>query len=160
MEQTNNNSSNTYSKYDDISEVGFSVRTYNCLRRAKINTIKDLLQFPDYLLKNIRNMGVKSYQEVMDFKANISIHEDEKEVNPNYDYEAWCILHKNDVFSTNAQSFISSKFISLFLLNYQIRHNNNFHFYKLCSLFDHNTYLKFLLHQLSFVYQSLIRNHP
>ena len=105
MEQTNNDTLNTYSKYDDISEVGFSNRTYNCLKKAKINTIKDLLAFPDHLLKNIRNMGVKSYQEVRDFKANVSIHEDKKEVNPNYDYEAWCILHKNDVLAVYAQNF-------------------------------------------------------
>jgi DNA-directed RNA polymerase subunit alpha len=49
-----------------IEALELSVRAYNCLKRAQIHTIADLLEYtPDDLLE-IKNFGQKSADEVMD----------------------------------------------------------------------------------------------
>lgn len=47
-----------------ISDLDLSVRSYNCLKRAGIDTIEDLLQKDGYDLQKIRNMGRKSLKEI------------------------------------------------------------------------------------------------
>ncbi len=47
-----------------VEELDFSVRSYNCLKRAGINTVLDLtLKTQDEMLK-VRNLGAKSLEEV------------------------------------------------------------------------------------------------
>ena len=47
-----------------IEELDFSVRTYNCLKKANILTIPDLVQYTESDLMQIRNFGRKSLTEV------------------------------------------------------------------------------------------------
>lgn len=48
-----------------IDELELSVRSYNCLKRAGINTVEELLcKTPDEMMK-IRNLGKKSLDEVL-----------------------------------------------------------------------------------------------
>ncbi len=47
-----------------IDELELSARTYNCLRRAGINTVGELLRMSESELKSIRNLGGKGYKEV------------------------------------------------------------------------------------------------
>lgn len=47
-----------------IEELDFSVRTYNCLKKANILTIADLVQYTETDLMQIRNFGRKSLTEV------------------------------------------------------------------------------------------------
>ncbi len=49
-----------------IENLDLSMRTYNCLKRAGIRTIGDLLNFSYYDLIKIRNLGRKSMKEVLD----------------------------------------------------------------------------------------------
>ena len=49
-----------------IEEVEFSVRAYNCLKRAGIHTIQDLVNKRQVEVNKIRNLGKKSLQEVLD----------------------------------------------------------------------------------------------
>src|SRR5205807_3498018 len=49
-----------------IEELDFSVRTYNCLKKANIQTIADLVKTSEDDLMNIRNFGRKSLDEVRD----------------------------------------------------------------------------------------------
>jgi DNA-directed RNA polymerase subunit alpha len=49
-----------------IEELDFSVRTYNCLKKANIQTVADLVQTSEEELMNIRNFGRKSLVEVQD----------------------------------------------------------------------------------------------
>jgi DNA-directed RNA polymerase subunit alpha len=49
-----------------IEELRLSVRAYNCLKRAQINTVEDLLQFTQEDLLEIKNFGQKSAEEVID----------------------------------------------------------------------------------------------
>lgn len=49
-----------------IDDLDFSVRTYNCLRRAGIRTIEGLLDLDAYRLRNIRNMSSRCVQEVLE----------------------------------------------------------------------------------------------
>lgn len=49
-----------------IEELDFSVRTYNCLKKANVLTIRELVQLSEGDLMNIRNFGKKSLNEVKD----------------------------------------------------------------------------------------------
>ena len=49
-----------------IDELEFSVRAYNCLKRANINTLQDLTNITENELMKIRNLGKKSLKEVID----------------------------------------------------------------------------------------------
>lgn len=49
-----------------IDELDFSVRAYNCLKRAGINTLGDLTEKTELEMMKIRNLGKKSLKEVMD----------------------------------------------------------------------------------------------
>ncbi len=49
-----------------VEELELSVRSYNCLKRANINSLGDLLQLSDLDLMNIKNFGKKSAEEVLD----------------------------------------------------------------------------------------------
>ncbi len=52
-------------RFKRIEEMGFSVRTYNCLRRAGINTVGDLLNITQSDLIKVRNLGQNSFKEVI-----------------------------------------------------------------------------------------------
>ncbi|MEM8637367.1 MAG: DNA-directed RNA polymerase subunit alpha [Cyanobacteria bacterium P01_G01_bin.54] len=49
-----------------IEELQLSVRAYNCLKRAQINTVADLLDYSQEDLLEIKNFGQKSAEEVID----------------------------------------------------------------------------------------------
>jgi DNA-directed RNA polymerase subunit alpha len=49
-----------------IEELQLSVRAYNCLKRAQINTVADLLEFTQEDLLEIKNFGAKSAEEVIE----------------------------------------------------------------------------------------------
>ena len=49
-----------------IEEIEFSVRAYNCLKRAGINTMQDLIDKKEVEVTKIRNLGKKSLKEVID----------------------------------------------------------------------------------------------
>lgn len=49
-----------------IEGLQLSVRSYNCLKRAGIHTVRQLVEFSENDLLNIRNFGVKSIEEVKD----------------------------------------------------------------------------------------------
>ena len=48
-----------------IEELDLSVRSYNCLKRAGINTVEDLIQKTEEDMMNVRNLGRKSLEEVI-----------------------------------------------------------------------------------------------
>lgn len=49
-----------------IDDLDFSVRSCNCLKRANILTLKDLVDKSENEMMKIRNLGKKSLKEVMD----------------------------------------------------------------------------------------------
>ena len=49
-----------------IDDLDFSVRAYNCLKRAGINTLGDLTEKTELEMMKIRNLGKKSLKEVID----------------------------------------------------------------------------------------------
>ena len=55
---------NTKLNYIDIGNLNLSLRTYTCLRNAKIHNLKDLIQYSPKNLLQIKNFGKKSLQEV------------------------------------------------------------------------------------------------
>ncbi|MEZ4357561.1 MAG: DNA-directed RNA polymerase subunit alpha [Eubacteriales bacterium] len=59
--------SNTKEKVLDttIEELDLSVRSYNCLKRAGINTVQELLQRNEEEMMKVRNLGRKSLEEVL-----------------------------------------------------------------------------------------------
>ena len=49
-----------------IEELDLSVRSYNCLRRAGINTVEELARHSEEDMMKVRNLGKKSLKEVKD----------------------------------------------------------------------------------------------
>jgi|TARA_B110000971_G_scaffold83273_1_gene85343 DNA-directed RNA polymerase subunit alpha len=60
----------TNTSYIRIEELRLSVRAYNCLKRAQINTLEDLLDYSKGNLLEIKNFGVKSADEVKEALQN------------------------------------------------------------------------------------------
>jgi len=56
-----------------IEELDFSVRTYNCLKKANVLSIAELVQLSEADLMNIRNFGRKSLTEVKDKLAQLGL---------------------------------------------------------------------------------------
>ncbi|HAG09001.1 MAG TPA: DNA-directed RNA polymerase subunit alpha [Desulfotomaculum sp.] len=58
---------NPKEKYLDMSieDLDLSMRSYNCLKRAGINTVSELLQRNDEEMMKVRNLGKKSLEEVI-----------------------------------------------------------------------------------------------
>lgn len=48
-----------------IEEMDLSVRSYNCLKRAGINTVEDLLKKSRADMLKVKNLGIKSIEEVI-----------------------------------------------------------------------------------------------
>ena len=48
-----------------IEEMDLSVRSYNCLKRANINTVDDLIKKSKSDMLKVRNLGLKSIEEVV-----------------------------------------------------------------------------------------------
>lgn len=48
-----------------IEEMDLSVRSYNCLKRANINTVDDLIKKSKGDMLKVRNLGLKSIEEVV-----------------------------------------------------------------------------------------------
>lgn len=59
--------------YLRIEELDFSVRTYNCLKKANILTIPDLVQYTESELMQIRNFGRKSLTEVREKLSELNL---------------------------------------------------------------------------------------
>jgi DNA-directed RNA polymerase subunit alpha len=53
-----------------IEELQLSVRAYNCLKKAQINTVGDLLQYSPEKLQELKNFGRKSADEVFSTLKN------------------------------------------------------------------------------------------
>ena len=57
-----------------IEELELSVRAYNCLKRANINSLGELLSLSYNELMNIKNFGKKSADEVLERLHTIGLH--------------------------------------------------------------------------------------
>ena len=63
----------------NIDELELSVRSYNCLKRAGINTVEELCsRTPDDMMK-VRNLGRKSLEEVLQKLEELGLHLRESE---------------------------------------------------------------------------------
>ena len=56
-----------------IEELELSVRSYNCLKRASINTVEELTQKTEEDMMKVRNLGMKSLVEVKNKLAELGL---------------------------------------------------------------------------------------
>ncbi|NLG68990.1 MAG: DNA-directed RNA polymerase subunit alpha, partial [Firmicutes bacterium] len=56
-----------------LEELDLSGRSYNCLKRAGINTIAELTAKTDEEMMKVRNLGKKSLQEVKEKLAQLGL---------------------------------------------------------------------------------------
>lgn len=56
-----------------IEELDLSVRSYNCLKRAGINTVEDLISRTEEDMMKVRNLGRKSLEEVLQKLAALGL---------------------------------------------------------------------------------------
>ncbi len=63
-----------------IEELDLSVRSFNCLKRAGINTVEDLTSKTEEEMMKVRNLGRKSLEEVIEKLHSLSLRlKDEEE---------------------------------------------------------------------------------
>ena len=63
-----------------IEELDLSVRSFNCLKRAGINTVEDLISKSEEEMMKVRNLGKKSLEEVISKLQSLGFnltHDDE-----------------------------------------------------------------------------------
>ena len=63
MIEPNNDQSNS-DLNKTVEELDLSVRSYNCLKRASINTVSDLTDMSEEEMMKVRNLGRKSLKEI------------------------------------------------------------------------------------------------
>ena len=56
-----------------IEELELSVRSFNCLKRASINTVEELTQRTEEDMMKVRNLGMKSLVEVKNKLAELGL---------------------------------------------------------------------------------------
>ena len=56
-----------------IEELDLSVRSFNCLKRAGINTVEDLVNKSEGEMMKVRNLGRKSLEEVIAKLAGLGL---------------------------------------------------------------------------------------
>ena len=64
-----------------IEELDLSVRSFNCLKRANINTVEDLISKTEDEMMKVRNLGRKSLEEVINKLAMMGLHLADEENN-------------------------------------------------------------------------------
>lgn len=52
--------------FTPVERLGLSIRTYNCLKRAKIHTVHDILNYPSGSWKGVRNIGLHCMEEIVE----------------------------------------------------------------------------------------------
>ena len=57
-----------------IEELDLSVRSYNCLKRAGINTVEDLTNKSEEDMMKVRNLGRKSLEEVINKLSGLGLY--------------------------------------------------------------------------------------
>ncbi len=71
----------TENKYNSmmLEDLDLSVRSYNCLKRNGIKTVQDLCNMKESELMTVRNLGKKSYKEILDKLQgfNLSLQRDD-----------------------------------------------------------------------------------
>ena len=58
----------------DIINLDLSVRAFNCLKRRGVCTVQDILKFDKDDLLRTRNMGIKSYNEIISKMEEIGVN--------------------------------------------------------------------------------------
>ena len=56
-----------------IEELDLSVRSYNCIKRAGLNTVEELTRKTEEDMMKVRNLGRKSLEEVKQKLANLGL---------------------------------------------------------------------------------------
>ena len=64
-----------------IEELDLSVRSFNCLKRANINTVEDLISKTEDEMMKVRNLGRKSLEEVINKLAMMGLALADEETN-------------------------------------------------------------------------------
>jgi DNA-directed RNA polymerase subunit alpha len=58
---------------NNIEELELSVRSYNCLKRAGIQTVEELTQKTEEDMMKVRNLGKKSLKEVKEVLQKLGL---------------------------------------------------------------------------------------
>ena len=88
---------------DKIEKLNMSTRLHNCLRRAEIDTVGKLLDFPADKWAEVKNMGTKTIDEVKDLVASIKTGYSEYIL---HNYE--CVQEKDEELRDDCGAFEKS----------------------------------------------------
>lgn len=79
LKKSGNSKPNKSSSFNEnllrpVDELELSVRSYNCLKKANIETIAQLVQRTETQMLETRNFGRKSLNEIKDILVNMDLH--------------------------------------------------------------------------------------
>lgn len=74
LDKVNKKDPDMHKELMSIERQDFSIRTYNCLRRAGIKSLDDLVGWTPAKLMKIRNLGAHSYDELKAILQNNGYH--------------------------------------------------------------------------------------
>ena len=63
----------------EIERLGFSIRAFNCLKRANINTLEDIISHTQSELIKVRNLGRLALEEIEEVLEIMGLHLAEEE---------------------------------------------------------------------------------
>lgn len=125
-ETERNTEEDSFSKWKEVGleQLKLSVRLYNCLKRASIHTLYDLANVESSKLLTLRNLGAKSYTEVLSIIEKCIVKVDmpivsSKEKKQVFDglslsLRARHVLEDNGIKTENALALITKETISNF----------------------------------------------
>lgn len=87
-----------------IEDLDLSVRSYNCLKRAGINTVGELTQKSEEEMMRVRNLGRKSLKEVIQKLREIGLH-----LKHSYDGEYTSVEDEEDIEEQDNDDIIRDK---------------------------------------------------
>ena len=85
---------------DKIEKLNMSTRLHNCLRRAGIDTVEKLLDFPTDKWAEVKNMGAKTIDEVKGLVDSIKTGDSEYILR---DYE--CVQEEDEEIRNDCDTF-------------------------------------------------------
>ena len=63
-----------------VEELDLSVRSYNCLKRAGIDTVEELVEYSEADLLKVRNLGKKSLEEIVEKLGELDLELSKEEI--------------------------------------------------------------------------------
>ena len=117
-----------------IEELDLSVRSLNCLKRAGINTVNELIEMTTQEVSNIKNLSPRCYEEIVNKLLSIGVCL--KKSNDTHNEEKQCMLKRAKVTHQEKKQLIDEAKMFLLSRKKEFVRNNGILFTKMKEIVD------------------------